>query len=162
MDKTKQDIAYFLSFCIEQYKEAKGLSGSEAMALLSEYGVLEYLAEHWEILHTQGRQWIIEDIDEFIKARDKYYQIASKKDDQAFPSQPLGNLEVTQKNVHLLIPSKLSWMANMLAEDRGISIVEAMKMLYSSEVYARLEEESTKAWHLGPVALYEEFLHING
>lgn len=162
MDKTKQDIAYFLSFCIEQYKEAKGLSGSEAMALLSEYGVLEYLAEHWEILHTQGRQWIIEDIDEFIKARDKYYQIVSKKDDQAFPSRPLGNLEVTQKNVHLLIPSKLSWMANMLAEDRGISIVEAMKMLYSSEVYARLEEESTKAWHLGPVALYEEFLHING
>ena len=162
MDKTKQDIAYFLSFCIEQYKEAKGLSSSEAMALLSEYAVLEYLAEHWEILHTQGRQWIIEDIDEFIKARDKYYQIASKKDDQAFPSQPLSNLEVTQKNVHLLIPSKLSWMANMLAEDRGISIVEAMKMLYSSEVYARLEEESTKAWHLGPVALYEEFLHING
>ena len=157
MDKTKQDIAYFLSFCIEQYKEAKGLSGSEAMSLLSEYGVLEYLAEHWEILHTQGRQWIIEDIDEFIKARDKYYQIVSKKDDQAFPSQPLGNLEITQENVHLLIPSKLSWMANMLAEDKGISIVEAMKMLYSSEVYARLEKESTKAWHLGPVALYEEF-----
>lgn len=157
MDKTKQDIAYFISFCIEQYKEAKGLSGSEAMSSLSEYGVLEYLAEHWEILHTQGRQWIIEDIDEFIKARDKYYQIVSKKDDQAFPSQPLGNLEVTQENVHLLIPSKLSWMANMLAEDKGISIVEAMKMLYSSEVYARLEKESTKAWHLGPVALYEEF-----
>lgn len=157
MDKTKQDIAYFISFCIEQYKEAKGLSGSEAMSLLSEYGVLEYLAEHWEILHTQGRQWIIEDIDEFIKARDKYYQIVSKKDDQAFPSQPLGNLEVTQKNVHLLIPSKLSWMANMLAEDKGISIVEAMKLLYSLEVYARLEKESTKAWHLGPVALYEEF-----
>ena len=39
MDKTKQDIAYFISFCIEQYKEAKGLSGSEAMAMLSEYGV---------------------------------------------------------------------------------------------------------------------------
>ena len=157
MDKTKQDIAYFISFCIEQYKEAKGLSGSEAMSLLSEYGVLEYLAEHWEILHTQGRQWIIEDIDEFIKARDKYYQIVSKKDDRAFPSQPLGNFEVTQENVHLLIPSKLSWMANMLAEDKGISIVEAMKLLYSSEVYARLEKESTKAWHLGPVALYEEF-----
>lgn len=69
MDKTTRDIAYFLSFCIEQYKVAKGLSGSEAMAVLSEYGVLEYLAEHWEILHTQGRQWIIEDIDEFIRVR---------------------------------------------------------------------------------------------
>ena len=68
------------------------------------------------------------------------------------------NLNITQQNVHLLLPSKLSWMANMLAEDKGISIVEAMKLLYSSDVYARLEKEATKAWHLGPVALYEEYL----
>jgi len=67
------------------------------------------------------------------------------------------NLTITQKNVHLLLPSKLSWMANMLAEDRDISIVEAIKILYTSEVYSRLEDESTKVWHLGPVALYEEF-----
>ena len=67
------------------------------------------------------------------------------------------NLNITQQNVHLLLPSKLSWMANMLAEDKGISIVEAMKLLYSSDVYARLEKEATKAWHLGPVALYEEY-----
>lgn len=67
------------------------------------------------------------------------------------------NLTITQENVHLLIPSKLSWMANMLAEDIDISIVEAMKILYTSEVYSRLEDESTKVWHLGPVALYEEF-----
>ena len=66
---TNKDIAYFLSFCIEQYKIFKGITGAEAMALLSEYGVLEYLAEHWEILHTQSRQWIIEDIDEFLSAR---------------------------------------------------------------------------------------------
>ena len=63
------------------------------------------------------------------------------------------NLTITHQNVHLLIPSKMSWMANMLAEDNGISIVDAMKLLYSSELYARLENESTKAWHLGPVAL---------
>lgn len=67
------------------------------------------------------------------------------------------NLNITQQNVHLLLPSKLSWMANMLAEDNGIGIVEAMKLLYSSDVYARLEKEATKAWHLGPVALYEEY-----
>ena len=29
MDKKQQDIAYFISFCIEQYKNAKGLSGEE-------------------------------------------------------------------------------------------------------------------------------------
>ncbi len=71
MDKKKQDVAYFLSFCIEQYMNAKGLSRNEAMALLSERGVLDYLAEHFEILHTQSRQWIIEEIDEYIKEHNK-------------------------------------------------------------------------------------------
>ncbi|MBQ8096276.1 MAG: DUF3791 domain-containing protein [Prevotella sp.] len=63
------DIAYFLSFCIEQYKEAKHLTGAEAMMELSQYGVLEYLEEHFEPLHTQSRQWILEDIEEFINLR---------------------------------------------------------------------------------------------
>lgn len=67
------------------------------------------------------------------------------------------NLTVTQQNVHLLIPSKLSWLANILAEDKGVSIVEAIKILYSSELYEKLEKESTKKWHLGPVALYQDF-----
>ena len=66
-------------------------------------------------------------------------------------------MEVTQQNLYLLLPSKMSWLATMLAEDRGISIVEAMTILHSSSFYAQLADESTKLWHLGPVALYEEF-----
>ena len=69
MDKKKQDVAYFLSFCIEQYMKAKGLSREVVISLLSEKGVLDYLAEHFEILHTQSSQWIVEDIEEFIKER---------------------------------------------------------------------------------------------
>lgn len=69
MNKKRQDIAFFLAFCIEQYMNEKRLSHEEAMSLFTEFGVLDYLAEHFEILHTQSRQWIIEDIDEYIKAR---------------------------------------------------------------------------------------------
>lgn len=69
MDKRKQDIAYFVSFCIEQYKNAKHLTSAEAIGLLSQYGVLDYLSEHYEILHTQSRQWLLEDIDEYMKLR---------------------------------------------------------------------------------------------
>lgn len=69
MDKRKQDIAYFLSFCIEQYMNEKRLNRDETLALMTEYRVLDYLTEHFEILHTQSRQWIIEDIDEYIKER---------------------------------------------------------------------------------------------
>lgn len=69
MNKKKQDIAYFVSFCIEQYKNAKHLAGAETLQLLDKYKVLDYLSEHYEILHTQSRQWILEDIEEFIKLR---------------------------------------------------------------------------------------------
>lgn len=69
MNKKKQDIAYFVSFCIEQYKNTKELTGAEAVKQLDRYKVLDYLCEHYEVLHTQSRQWILEDIDEFIKLR---------------------------------------------------------------------------------------------
>lgn len=69
VDKKKQDIAYFISFCIEQYKNEHHLSGAEAMRLFADYGLLDYLSEHYEVLHTQSRQWLMEDIEEFIKLR---------------------------------------------------------------------------------------------
>ena len=69
MNKKNLDIAYFLSFCIEQYKEAKHLSGAEAANIFNKYGVLEYLEQHFGPLHSQSRQWILEDIDEFIALR---------------------------------------------------------------------------------------------
>lgn len=63
--------------------------------------------------------------------------------------------KVNQSNLYLLLPSKVAWMADMLSEDRNTSVVEAMRMIYSSDVYRRLEDESTKMWHLGPTALYQ-------
>ena len=69
MNKKKLDIAYFLSFCIEQYKEAKHLHGAEAASIFNQYGVLDYLEQHFESLHSQSIQWILEDIEEFINIR---------------------------------------------------------------------------------------------
>ena len=45
------------------------LNGFSEMRELDKYGVLEYLEEHFEPLHSQSRQWILEDIDEFINLR---------------------------------------------------------------------------------------------
>lgn len=66
------------------------------------------------------------------------------------------NLNVTQENLYLFLPSKVSWMAEMLSEEKNLSITDAIKEVYLSNTYSRLEIESTKLWHLGPVALYEE------
>ena len=52
-------------------------------------------------------------------------------------------------------------MAAMLASEKNISITDAIKTIYTSNTYKKLETESTKLWHLGPVALMEE-LQENG
>lgn len=69
MDKNLKDITYFISFCIEQYMNAKGIEEDEVIATFSEYGVFDYLYDYFEVLHTQSRQWIIADIEEFINDR---------------------------------------------------------------------------------------------
>ena len=69
MDKKDKDIALFVAFCIEEYGAAKGMSGEQVLDLFTKYGVTDYLSQCFEPLHTQGRQWIVADIDEFIKIR---------------------------------------------------------------------------------------------
>lgn len=63
------ETAFFLSFCIEQYKQRHHLTGEQAMQVLAEHDVLDYLEKHYEILHTQSAQWIVEDIDFVMKNR---------------------------------------------------------------------------------------------
>ena len=69
--------------------------------------------------------------------------------------------EVTQNNLHLLLPSKVIWLADMLCAEKQISVIEAMRQIYSSDMYKQLEQESTKRWHEGPVALYQEWMNNN-
>lgn len=64
--------------------------------------------------------------------------------------------QINQNNLYLIIPAKVSWLASMLTEDKGIGVIEAIKQVYSTKLYKKLQIESTKTWHLGPVALYEE------
>ena len=63
------NISYFIAFCIEQYKTAKGLEGAEVAKLFFDKGVAEYLADNYEILHTQSHQCLIEEIDDFLNNR---------------------------------------------------------------------------------------------
>lgn len=69
MSKEEKDIVLFVAFCIEEYGAAKGMSGEQVLDLFSKYGLVDYLSESYDVLHTQGRQWLIEEIDEYIEIR---------------------------------------------------------------------------------------------
>ena len=69
----REDIEYkineFIIFCIEIYKEKKNRNGKEVYSLFEKYNVFDYLYEGYDVLHTQGEEWIINDIDEYLKNR---------------------------------------------------------------------------------------------
>lgn len=59
----------FKVFCFEAYRAEKKLSGRNTMWLFKQCGVFEYLEKFYDVLHTTGREYIIEDIEEFISTR---------------------------------------------------------------------------------------------
>ena len=59
----------FKTFCIEQYKNEHRLSGKETVYLFDQYGVLEYLTSFYDVLHSCGGKYLVQDIALFIQAR---------------------------------------------------------------------------------------------
>ncbi|MCH5246252.1 MAG: DUF3791 domain-containing protein, partial [Muribaculaceae bacterium] len=59
---SEDTIPLFLSFCIEQYKNAQKISGEDSLNILQQTGALDYLERNYEVIHTQNPQWILEEI----------------------------------------------------------------------------------------------------
>jgi len=65
------EIVKFKVFCIERYKYAYNLKGSEVLRLFKQYGVMDYIGSFYDVLHSFGDKYIVADIDEFIAVRQK-------------------------------------------------------------------------------------------
>lgn len=68
---------------------------------------------------------------------------------------------VTQETLYLILPYKVGQLAADYARRAGISLREALRYVYSSRTYEDLQTESTKLWHLGPVALLQHLLEYH-
>ena len=65
------EIIQFKAFCLERYKYKHNMNGRDTLRLFKTYGVLDYIGEFYDVLHSYGHQYIVQDIDEFIEARKK-------------------------------------------------------------------------------------------
>jgi len=64
-------ILRFKVFCLENYKNKHRMKGADAMRLFKQYGVLGYLGSCYDMLHSFGAKYLVQDIDEFIRIRQK-------------------------------------------------------------------------------------------
>ena len=56
-------------YCTELYKSAKNMTGKQVSDLFTKYHVWDYIYSCFEALHTTGANYIVNDIDEYITAR---------------------------------------------------------------------------------------------
>ena len=96
------EIVKFKAFCLERYKYAHNLRGSEALNLFKQYGVMEYIDSFYDVLHTFGDKYIVANIHEFIEAEIK------NKNRRIFMNTKKINPRELQGNVFDLIGDK--WM----------------------------------------------------
>ena len=57
----------FVAFCIEQYKMVTKQTGSKVEQLFRQSGVIGFLIDNYEVLHTQGKQAIMNEIEGYLK-----------------------------------------------------------------------------------------------
>jgi len=67
MDKTID----FTVFCLESYKQAHHLEGKAALKVFDDYKIFDYIKSFYDILHSTGQDYIVEDIDVYINSRQK-------------------------------------------------------------------------------------------
>ena len=66
MDK----ILHFKIFCLENYKTTHNLTGKAAYDIFMKYEVFNYITDFFDILHSYGALYLVNDIDEFISNRE--------------------------------------------------------------------------------------------
>lgn len=59
----------FIIYCIEEYKNQKNMSGKDVLLLFNRYSVCDYIRTFYEVLHTTGSKYIVNDIDLYLKSR---------------------------------------------------------------------------------------------
>lgn len=66
-----KEVFEFYTYCLENYATHKHLSGMSAWALFKESGADVYIIDNYDLLHTQGLEYILDDIQRYINKRKK-------------------------------------------------------------------------------------------
>ncbi|WP_343761705.1 DUF3791 domain-containing protein [Clostridium oceanicum] len=59
----------FVSFCIENFKVKFQMKGRDVSVLFYESGITDFLIEDYDLLHTQGKEFILSEIELFLQNR---------------------------------------------------------------------------------------------
>ncbi len=64
-----KDVFEFYTYCLENYSIRKHISGMRAWVIFKESSADEYIIDNYDLLHTQGLDYMLDDIQRFIDRR---------------------------------------------------------------------------------------------
>lgn len=67
-DVSKEEFEFY-TYCLENYALHKNISGMRAWVTFKETGADEYVIDNYDLLHTQGLEYVLDDIQRFINRR---------------------------------------------------------------------------------------------
>ena len=67
---------------------------------------------------------------------------------------------IDQETLHLIIPSKIARVVDLLSKECGDDAVAQLKKFYESKTYAELSDETSKYWWFSPGCPVEEVLRV--
>ncbi|MBN2262921.1 MAG: DUF3791 domain-containing protein [Prolixibacteraceae bacterium] len=68
--KKLNSIQSFQLFCLESYRNTKGISAIKALHDFKTYNVFSFLEEAYQVLHTQSQHYILSEINRYIQQHD--------------------------------------------------------------------------------------------
>ncbi|MFZ4583053.1 MAG: DUF3791 domain-containing protein [Paludibacter sp.] len=70
-DRQLQKEKMFYIFCAENFRILKNMEASEVLALFQKYDVYNFTTANYDVLHTQGEEYILNEITTYIKNQNK-------------------------------------------------------------------------------------------
>ena len=64
-----KEVFEFYTYCLENYAVRKQISGMRAWVMFKESSADEYVIDNYDLLHTQGLEYVLDDIQRFINRR---------------------------------------------------------------------------------------------
>lgn len=64
-----KEVFDFYTYCLENYAIRKQISGMRTWVIFKESGADEYVIDNYDLLHTQGLDYVLDDIQRFMNRR---------------------------------------------------------------------------------------------
>lgn len=150
-EETNQ-IRYIVAL-IAEFAKKFNLGQRQAYNYLKRFKAIDYLMSFYDVLHTQSFEDAIHDISIICERNGGTlkYQIQTKE-----------TIELTNEQIDMMKEDVCAELIALLMKDRHYTMSEAIDMLYNSDTYNRIQDQSTGLYYQSPgysyAFLQQEFL----